>query len=153
MVRVLLIEDELADILMLRRAAEQAHLSWQIDVIRETSRVLTGLVHLAERSPDLILLDINLPGINGLDLLPMLHKSCPHTPILVLTTSQNPSDQEMARSRGATGFYTKPLGYRALLSMLKEIDRFILRRPAPQSAQGDPTINLPTENIPSEKSA
>lgn len=151
--RVLLIEDELADILMLRRAAEQARLSWQIDVIRETSRVLTGLSHLAGHSPDLILLDMNLPGINGLELLPMLRRSCPQTPILILTTSQNPSDQETARSRGASGFYTKPLDYRALLGTLREIDRFVLRRPATQNGQGDPTINLPAENIPIEKSA
>lgn len=131
--KVLLIEDELADILLFRRAVEQSHLNWTVQVLRDASSVLTNMAGLSKNRPDFILLDINLPGTSGLELLPRLRRNCPDTPILILSTSQSPHDLEAARAGGATNYYIKPLNYRTLVNTLREIDRFVLRRGSSES--------------------
>jgi len=57
--------------------------------------------------PDLILLDLNLPGMSGLDALPLLREAVPDTSILILTQSDNEADVIQAIARGAAGYLLK----------------------------------------------
>lgn len=57
--------------------------------------------------PDLILLDLNLPGLNGIDALPLLKKHTQETPIIVLTQSDREADVLAAISAGASGYLLK----------------------------------------------
>lgn len=69
---------------------------------------LRSLQNMATRRvPDVILLDINLPGISGLDALPEFGRQIPDTKIIVLTQSENESDILTAIERGAAGYLLK----------------------------------------------
>jgi DNA-binding NarL/FixJ family response regulator len=59
------------------------------------------------RAPDLILLDLNLPGMSGLETLPWIKKYAPETQIIILTQSDKQTDVLSAISRGATGYLLK----------------------------------------------
>jgi DNA-binding NarL/FixJ family response regulator len=59
-------------------------------------------------APDAVLLDLNMPGMNGFDALPPLRSALPHTPIVILTTGQAPADRRRALDAGADGFIVKP---------------------------------------------
>jgi DNA-binding NarL/FixJ family response regulator len=67
-------------------------------------------IALAPRSaPDVVLLDLNMPNVNGLDALPELRDAlAPGTAILVLTTGQAPHEHRLALEAGADGYVVKP---------------------------------------------
>ncbi len=74
-------------------------------------------------APDLIITDLNMPKMNGLDLIRTL-RSRPHTgtkPILVLTTESDPEKKAEGRAAGATGWIVKPFNPQALLDVLPRV--------------------------------
>jgi DNA-binding response OmpR family regulator len=86
----------------------------------------TALERIRSDEPlDLILLDIMLPGVSGLDLLEEL-RALPHrreTPVIMLTAKGQSTDRERAGTLGATDFLTKPFSPRKLLARIDEIFR------------------------------
>ena len=76
--------------------------------------------------PKLILLDLNLPGLSGLDVLKNI-KAMPYlkyTPVILFSTSDNPKDIRASYEFGANAFVTKPDGYANLLDCLKSMHAF-----------------------------
>lgn len=73
--------------------------------------------------PDLIITDLNMPGMNGIELIGKIRamRSFRFTPILLLTTESRQSKREDARSAGATGWLTKPVTPRDLLGVIKQV--------------------------------
>ncbi len=94
--------------------------------------VYDGLVALdvsLTRTFDVIVLDLMLPGLAGLDLCTRLREAGISTPVLVLTARTTENDQLRALRTGADDFLTKPFSYPVLLARL----RSLLRRTGPQS--------------------
>ena len=76
--------------------------------------------------PRLIMLDLNLPGLSGLDLLKRI-KEMPylkHVPVVFFTTSDNPKDVRASLEFGANAYLTKPSGYLNLVSCLNSLYDF-----------------------------
>jgi len=73
--------------------------------------------------PGMILLDLNLPGMSGIDLLRLIRHNpfYAQVPIIVFSTSDNPKDIQTALQSGASEYKTKPLGYRELVNDLKSL--------------------------------
>ncbi len=71
--------------------------------------------------PSMILLDINLPGISGFDILKIIRDISffELVPVIMFSTSDNPKDIKTALEFGATEFYTKPLVYKELVKSLE----------------------------------
>jgi DNA-binding response OmpR family regulator len=82
------------------------------------------------RSFDVIVLDLMLPGLAGLDLCARLRRAGVGTPVLVLTARTTESDQVRALSTGADDFLPKPFSYRVLLARLHAL----IRRTGPRRA-------------------
>jgi len=61
----------------------------------------------AELGPDVVLMDLSMPNIDGFEATARILKKSPETAIVVLTGSDDPADQERARSAGAVGYVTK----------------------------------------------
>ncbi len=76
-----------------------------------------------ENYPGIILLDLNMPGISGRQVLPELksNSSLKHIPVLIFTTSYLIADKKMAYELGANCFLTKPSSQGKLLEMAKSI--------------------------------
>lgn len=81
-----------------------------------------ALTALETRVPDMILMDIHLPGMDGLALTRHLRRddSLRNVPIVALTASAIQGDEEIARAAGCDGYITKPINTRTFLSVVRE---------------------------------
>jgi two-component system, chemotaxis family, response regulator Rcp1 len=113
---ILLIEDSRADAKIIERALREGEIAHHLTVIPDGQHALEYLFGLRDepapsgREPDLILLDLNLPGINGCQVLTQI-KSDPYLriiPVIVLTTSQRDEDILQTYQAGANTYITKP---------------------------------------------
>ena len=79
-----------------------------------------GILIAREHSPDLILMDIQLPGIDGLDATKIIKKDpmLKHIPVVALTSYAMQGDEEKAISAGCTGYIAKPIDTRNFLDIL-----------------------------------
>jgi chemotaxis family two-component system response regulator Rcp1 len=112
-IRILLAEDNDGDVFLVRRALEKRGLPHELVVSHNGEEALTWLDGHAENTdwaPDLILLDLNLPRIDGAQLLSHIRKSdsFSDTPVIVLTSSDSPKDRQMALELGANLYFRKP---------------------------------------------
>ena len=70
--------------------------------------------------PDVLLLDVSLPGLSGIRALPALRAALPETCIVILTTHSDPAYQEEAFRRGANGYVLKRCAYTDLLPAVRD---------------------------------
>jgi DNA-binding response OmpR family regulator len=110
--RVLLVEDE-ADIRELIRYSF-SHAGLVVEEARDGAEALDKLRVLV---PDLIVLDLMLPGMHGLELCQRLrgHSDTAHLPILILSANSSPADRATGLAMGADDYVTKPFSLRDLL--------------------------------------
>jgi two-component system, cell cycle response regulator DivK len=82
----------------------------------EASNGLEAVKQAHQLSPDLIILDIHMPGLDGFGVIEQLRREQPFaaTPIIALTASAMMGDRERAMAAGFTGYITKPIGLKAL---------------------------------------
>jgi len=115
-VKVLIVEDDEAIQALLKlRISDEGHAVVAVDDAETALRVV------AERGcPDVAVLDIGLPGMNGMMLLSVLREQVgkPDLPAIFLTARVNASDVELGRSMGAT-YLTKPVVAHALLNAIR----------------------------------
>lgn len=95
----------------------------------------TGLQLALENDPDLILLDLMLPGMNGFDVCRKIRESGSSIPILMLTAREEEADKVLGLELGADDYITKPFSMRELLARVKaNIRRVTMAAPAAASA-------------------
>lgn len=82
-----------------------------------------GLVLAREYPADLIVLDIILPGIDGLEVLRQLHAADPQLPIIILTAKHTPVDQVLGLEAGADDYVVKPFTFTVLLARIRALLR------------------------------
>lgn len=90
----------------------------------------TGLQLALEQDPDLILLDLMLPGMNGFDVCRKIREAGSATPILMLTAREEESDKVLGLELGADDYITKPFSVRELLARVKANIRRVSMIPA-----------------------
>ena len=127
---VLLVEDRESDILLTREALKNVDLIEALTVARSASEAWGYLSEGVEGQrgfrPDLILLDLNLPGMSGKEFLVKL-KNDPRfrrIPVLVLTTSKLESDVVDAYDLGASCYITKPVDFFHFQDVVEAIKAF-----------------------------
>ena len=113
--RVLLIDDHAGFRANARRALTAAGL----DVVGTAEDGGSGLRAVRELHPDVVLLDIGLPDISGLEVARVLHDESPALPIVLISTHDAEDFEQLARTNGAVGFLTKQdLSHEALSQLL-----------------------------------
>ena len=82
-----------------------------------------GLTMVRLKNPDLIITDLNMPNMNGLDLTAAIRELASHryTPILLLTTETSDELRNIAKERGATGWMVKPFNPEKLLRTMEKV--------------------------------
>ena len=123
MTTVLVVEDDAP----LRRALRTSLRARDLDVI-ETASGEEALVVVADGRADVVLLDLGLPGLDGIDVLRRV-RSFSDVPVVVLTARDRQADKVSALDAGADDYATKPFDTEELLARL----RAVLRRAAPPS--------------------
>ncbi len=132
---VLIVEDCLNDQALMQLAIEEASVAFPAVLVSDGQEALDWLFRQgahAERDdqvfPVLVLLDLKMPHLSGLELLQALRKDPKGRliPVMVLTTSEMPSDIEQAYVYGANAYVQKPMGFPALVSLVQSIHAFWL---------------------------
>lgn len=120
--RILIIEDnaDLAELL----ALNLRDLSHEVDIAGDGPG---GLAKAERTTYDLIVLDIMLPGIDGLDVCRRIREKTPYVPILMLTSRSSETDRVVGLEMGADDYVTKPFSIVELLARIKAIFRRVER--------------------------
>ena len=129
---VLLVEDDEGDVLMTREAFEHYKISNRLHVVSDGDPALAFLRRTEPYAdaprPGLVLLDVNLPRRNGLEVLAEL-KQDPDLlliPVVMLTTSRAEEDIIRSYSLHANAFVTKPVDFEQFIEAIRQIDTFFL---------------------------
>jgi CheY-like chemotaxis protein len=123
-----MIEDDPADADLVREAFRDFKTEPRLTVIGDGEKALAHLRDPAKPEPDLILLDLNMPKMDGRQVLKTLKsdRDLKKIPIIILTTSAADSDVLQSYLNGANCFLTKPLGLDDFFRMTKKIESFWL---------------------------
>jgi two-component system, response regulator len=118
---VLLVEDSEDDALIVRRAFDVLTLPHKL-VIAPSGEAALGQLEEGRLRPDLILLDLNLPGLSGFEVLARLraHAAWRATPVTVLSASDRERDVTEAYSRGANHYLVKPIRFDQFVSLVRQ---------------------------------
>jgi len=105
---------------------------------------VAGLERALSESPDLVILDVMMPRMSGLDVCKQLKTRKPSLPIIMLTARGQEVDKVVGLELGADDYVTKPFSIRELLARVKAVLRRagILAKPADKYAFGDVEVNL-----------
>lgn len=111
---VLIVEDNPADINLIEEAFAEADLDCDLSILRSGEQAIELIDSLDSGSsswcPDLVLLDLNLPKVSGEMVLARVRSSphCQGTEVLVISSSNAPSDRDRINKLGAVGYFQKP---------------------------------------------
>lgn len=129
---ILLVEDSPSDVLLTREALRRARLANSLHVVNRGEDALAFLYRTGEHQsaprPDLILLDINLPGMSGLDVLERIKsdKDLCDVPVVILTTSGADEDVAKAYRQHVNAYVRKPIDFEQFLVTVRDIGDFWL---------------------------
>lgn len=120
---ILLVEDNQNDIDLTRYAFSKASFINPIEVCRDGVEVFERMKDWqdAAKRPIFILLDINTPKINGLEVLAVLKQKFPAIPVIMLTSSNEPVDIEKAYKLGANSYIVKPVELDKFIEIVRQI--------------------------------
>jgi len=138
---ILLAEDNPADVYLVREALQEHGVACPLRVASDGREVLQLLSHL-DLEPEanhvvLIILDLNLPRHDGIEILQKLRETprLSHIPVVVLTSSDSPRDREVATRLGAARYLRKPSNLEQFLN-LGAVFKDLLEGPAAESGGG-----------------
>ena len=131
-IEILLVEDNPGDVRLTLEALSEARVKNRMIVARDGAEALDVLYRrgsYADASrPDLVLLDLNLPKVNGREVLARI-KQDPELktiPVVVLTTSDSDFEVEQAYKAGANSYITKPVAFENFMKVIHSIEDFWL---------------------------
>ena len=131
-VHVLLVEDDPGDVLMTREAFEHYKLRNVLHVVTDGEQALQFLRRSGDYAdaprPGLILLDLNLPRVDGLEVLAEI-KADPVLkviPVVILTTSQAQQDVLRSYALHANAYVSKPVDFERFMEAIRQIDNFFV---------------------------
>lgn len=114
-INILLIEDDMVDQIEVKRTLDRKNILHQLKIARNGEEALTMLTEPASDTfsgkPDIILLDLNMPKMNGFEFLSLIRSNdqLKDIKIFILSTSEEREDKVTALNLGISGFITKPL--------------------------------------------
>jgi len=139
-INILLVEDNEGDIILAQKALQKAKVVNRISVVNDGEEALRFIFrqapYEAEHRPDLVLLDINIPKVNGKEVLAAI-KNDPDLrtiPVVMLTTSDSEMDVLESYKHYANCYIVKPVDFSKFIEVVKAIENFwisVVRLPSP----------------------
>ncbi len=131
---ILLVEDDEVDRMTVRRALKEIHVTNQLQVAGNGEEALVALRESANERPGIILLDLNMPRMNGVEFLRII-KADPglrRIPVIVLTSSREEQDRVESFNLSVAGYMIKPVDYRQFVEVVRTIDLYWTLSELPQ---------------------
>jgi CheY-like chemotaxis protein len=125
---ILHVEDNPDDAMLLALAFRKAGIAVQLKVVTSGEQAMAALLG-GEPLPACVLLDNKLDGKSGLEVLTWIraHSELRHLPVVVLTSSSDPNEIDLAYEGGANSYLVKPADLESLVELVKTIDQYWLR--------------------------
>ena len=129
-IQVLLVEDNPGDAELTRETLESGKLHVEISVVIDGAQAIDYLLRRAGyesvATPDLILLDLNLPKVDGRQVLQELrkHESLRRVPVVILTSSDAEQDVVKSYELGANCYVSKPVGLAEFQAIVRSVEDF-----------------------------
>jgi len=140
--KVLVVDDDLELLRLIAFALRQAGY-----MVVEAQDGPSGAVAFERERPDLVVLDVNMPRLNGFDVLKRIRAVSVSTPVMMLTVRSSEEDQVRGLDLGADDYLAKPFSPRTLLARVRALLRRAgVEKPAPLSS-GDLVLDLETQSV------
>ncbi|MES1981882.1 MAG: response regulator [Pseudomonadota bacterium] len=123
---ILLVEDDRVDVMTVARALKDIHVSNPLVNLENGQEALKYLRHSVSEKPCIILLDLNMPIMNGIEFLQIAKNDAQikRIPVIVLSTSEEQQDKVRTFDLGVAGYMAKPVDYRQFVEVMRTIDAY-----------------------------
>lgn len=123
---ILLVEDDQVDVMTVKRALKEIHVTNPVVNKENGEEALKYLRDPKSEKPCIILLDLNMPIMNGIEFLQEAKQDAQlrRIPVVVLTTSEEQQDKVNSFDLGVAGYMAKPVDYRQFVEVMRTIDAY-----------------------------
>jgi CheY-like chemotaxis protein len=127
--QIMMIEDNPADQIVTKRALKRARVLNEVQIFETAETALTALQDASAATPDLILLDLSLPGMSGQQFLSHLKENSAfkHIPVAALSSSQAESDIVSSWDLGVIAYLVKPVAFGELCEIMEHLTALYLQ--------------------------
>jgi CheY-like chemotaxis protein len=125
---ILLVEDDELDTISVQRSLKKLESDYTLHTAFNGIEALSLLRDAPKRlEPDVVLLDLNMPKMNGIEFLKVIRKdeSLKHLRVFIMTTSSESTDRDQAEELGISGYIIKPLNYTENTKRSDSMDAFV----------------------------
>jgi len=141
-VRIVLVEDHAPDVFLVQKALRDNNVEFQLTRFEDGEQALRELRKRgpdALEIPDVVILDLNVPKIDGMDILRAMRKDplLARVPIAILTSSRAPQDKIDAIASGADCFITKPVDLQSFVRIVGGSIRELIAERTPRASAED----------------
>ena len=143
--RILLAEDSAKDVELTLSALEEKHLANKVDVVRDGEEALDYLYRRGpfqsrpDGNPAVVLLDIKMPKVDGLEVLRQIKSDerLKTIPVVVLTSSREERDLAESYKLGVNAYVVKPVDFSQFVDAIKEVGAFwaVINEPPPETSR------------------
>jgi CheY-like chemotaxis protein len=123
---ILLVEDDQVDVMTVKRALKELHVTNPVVNLENGQEALKYLRDPDSAKPCIILIDLNMPIMNGIEFLQVAKHDAKlkRIPVVVLTTSEEQQDKVNSFDLGVAGYMAKPVDYRQFVEVMRSIDAY-----------------------------
>ena len=123
---ILLVEDDQVDAMTVQRALKDINVTNRLDIVGDGEEALAFLRDPENERPCIILLDLNMPLMNGIEFLQVAKQdeALRRIPVVVLTASTEEQDKVDSFNLGVAGYMVKPVDYGQFVEVVKTIDLY-----------------------------
>ena len=123
---ILLVEDDRVDAMTVKRALKELNVINRLDIVSNGEEALEYLKNRENIKPCIVLLDLNMPKMNGIELLKTVKQdnTLKMIPVVVLTTSTQEQDRIESFNHSIAGYMIKPVDYKTFVETMKTIEMY-----------------------------
>ncbi len=139
---IMLVEDDTADVLIIKRALKELKIENELVHAADGEEALEYLKKKGNERPCIILLDLNMPRMNGLEFLEEAKsdEELKSIPVVALTTSESNQDVTKCFSLGIVGYIVKPVDYRKFVKAVRIVDIYWMLSKIPDEPKDDTAL-------------